>query len=107
MRACDELDGMPKYQVMRFHAMAPIKAARTSVWDTTPASTMPLPTVVATLVETKAPRKFMMAAMATATRGERARVETEVAMALAVSWKPLVKSKQRATATMTMRSSMR
>ena len=51
---------------------------------------MPSPTVLATLVETRAPRRLSPAAMITATRGESARVDTEVAMALAVSWKPLV-----------------
>ena len=38
----------------------------------------------------KAPTKFITAAIASATRGVSARVETEVAMALAASWKPLV-----------------
>ena len=38
----------------------------------------------------KAPTKFMTAAMASAMRGVSARVETDVAMALAASWKPLV-----------------
>ena len=28
MSACDELDGMPPYQVIRFHVIAPISAAR-------------------------------------------------------------------------------
>ena len=37
--------------------------------------------------------------MATAIRGVNARVETLVAIELAVSWKPFVKSKKRATAT--------
>jgi hypothetical protein len=32
----------------------------------------------------------MIAAISSATRGVRARVETEVAMALAASWNPLV-----------------
>ena len=35
----------------------------------------------------------------TAVRGESARVETDVAIALAVSWNPFVKSKNNATAT--------
>ena len=39
------------------------------------------------------------AAIATAARGESARVETLVAIELAVSWKPFVKSKNSATAT--------
>ena len=47
-------------------------------------------TVFATSWPRKAPTKFMTAAMASATRGVRARVETEVAMAFAASWNPLV-----------------
>ena len=31
MSACDELEGSPKYQVARFHAMAPIRPANTTV----------------------------------------------------------------------------
>ena len=34
--------------------------------------------------------KFITAAIVSATRGVSARVETDVAMALAASWKPLV-----------------
>ena len=48
------------------------------------------PTVLATSWPRKAPMKFITAAIASATRGVSARVETEVAMALAASWKPLV-----------------
>ena len=48
------------------------------------------PTVLATSWPRKAPTKFMIAAMISATRGVRARVETEVAIAFAASWKPLV-----------------
>ena len=47
-------------------------------------------TVLATFWPRKAPTKFMTAAMASATRGVSARVETDVAIALAASWKPLV-----------------
>ena len=54
------------------------------------ASMIPLPTVEATSVPRKAPTRFITAAMANATRGESARVATEVAMAFAASWKPLV-----------------
>ncbi len=46
--------------------------------------------VWATFVPKKAPKRLATAAMASATRGVRARVETEVAIALAASWKPLV-----------------
>ncbi len=51
---------------------------------------MPLPTVSATFLPKNAPTRLATAAMTSATRGVRARVDTEVAMALAESWKPLV-----------------
>jgi len=47
-------------------------------------------TVFATFCPSRAPTKFITAARIRATRGVSARVETEVAMALAASWKPLV-----------------
>ena len=65
---------------------------------------MPLPTVVATAVVTNAPARLAIDAMSTASRGESARVETDVATAFAVSWKPFVKSKPRATTTVMTRS---
>src|SRR6266508_4236959 len=55
--------------------------------------------VAATLIETKAPAKLRTAAKMTAIRGDRARVETLVAIEFAVSWKPFVKSKKSATTT--------
>ena len=67
---------------------------------------MPLPTVAATFWLMNAPAMLSRAAMPRATRGDRARVEIEVAMALAESWKPLVKSKPRATAMTMMSRSM-
>jgi hypothetical protein len=54
-------------------------------------------TVAATLSETKAPAKLSSAAPTTARRGEIARVDTLVAIAFAASWKPFVKSKNKAT----------
>ncbi len=57
--------------------------------------TIPFATVAATLSETNAPAKLRIAATRTATRGDSARVETLVAIAFAVSWKPFVKSKKR------------
>ena len=47
-----------------------------------------------------------IAALITAFRGESARVETLVAIELAVSWKPFVKSKKSATATTAQRVSV-
>ena len=46
--------------------------------------------VLATAVPAKAPMKLKAAAMRTASCGRSARVATEVAIALAVSWKPLM-----------------
>jgi homoserine dehydrogenase len=57
-----------------------------------------LPTVVATLIEMNAPAKLNTPAISTAVRAVSARVDTVVAMALAASWNPLVKSKNSANA---------
>ena len=46
--------------------------------------------VFATAVPVSAPTKFAVADMRIAWVGRRALVETEVAIALAVSWKPLM-----------------
>ena len=48
------------------------------------------PIVLATPVLTIAPAKFSTAAIIIAWRGVMARVDTLVAMALAVSWNPLI-----------------
>jgi hypothetical protein len=97
--ACEELDGSPKYQVIRFHAIAPTSPPKTICGVIRSASTMPLAIVAATSSEMKAPAKLRIAAMPTATRGGIARVEIDVATTLAVSWKPFVKSKTSAVAT--------
>ena len=95
--ACEDDDGTPNHQVTRFQAIAPTRPAKITVVVTTPASTMPFATVAATVIEMKAPAKFSIAAMPTATRGFSAPVAIVVAIAFAVSWKPLVKSKTSAT----------
>ena len=99
IRACDELEGRPRYQVARFQVIAPIRPAKTIVVVIRSASTMPLATVAATSSEMKAPTKLRIDAMVTATRGASARVEMDVATAFAVSWKPFVKSKASAVPT--------
>src|SRR4051812_11122631 len=104
--ACDELEGKPSHHVKRFQTIAPISAASTVFSFARLVSMIPLPTVVATAVVTNAPARFAIAATATAMRGERARVETDVATAFAVSWNPLVKSKPRATTTTTTSSAV-
>src|SRR3954447_12959047 len=97
--ACDELDGRPSHHVAMFHAIAPTRPANTTGVVIAPASTIPEPTVAATFNEMKAPAKFSTADSATAKRGDMARVETEVAIAFAVSWKPFVKSNASAVTT--------
>ncbi len=68
---------------------------------------MPLAIVAATWSEMNAPAKFRIDAIATARRGESARVEIEVATALAVSWKPFVKSNASAVPTTIQRTMSR
>ena len=64
MSACDELDGRPKYQVIRFHAIAPTRPPNTAsrpiefAWI----STTSCATVAATSSEMKAPTKLRTAA---------------------------------------------
>ena len=61
--ACEEDDGSPKYQVARFHAIAPTRPANTIAGVISSASTMPLAIVAATSSEMNAPAKFSIAAI--------------------------------------------
>ena len=102
IRACDEEVGRPSHQVMKFQAMAPTSPAKMTASLTTSGSTV-LPTVLATWVwKTRKATKLKRAAQMTAIRGVRTRVETTVAIELAASWKPLVKSNTSASRTMAM-----
>src|SRR4029450_9753710 len=92
-----ELEGRPRYQVIRFQVIAPTSPASTTSSVIASASTIPFAIVAATSIETNAPRKFRIDAEITAARGESALVETLVAIELAVSWKPFVKSKKSGT----------
>ena len=83
--AWEELDGIPKYQVVRFQMTAPTSAASTTTWVTACVSTIPFPSVEATSVEMSAPSTFASAAIPSATPGRSARVEMDVAMAFAES----------------------
>src|SRR5262249_30420915 len=109
INACDDDVGSPQYQVIRSHTIAPTSPASITHWSTTAGSTTPLPTVVATWTpKPKAATKLKNPAHTTACSGVSTRVETTVAMELAASWKPLMKSKTRATITMkTTRVSIR
>src|SRR5215217_444992 len=102
--ACDDDDGNPKYHVSRFQKIAPIRPANTIGSVITSALTMPVAIVAATASERNAPTKLSTDDRPTATRGDIARVEIEVATALAVSWNPLVKSNASAVATTIQRT---
>src|SRR4051812_2556911 len=82
--AWDDDDGRPKYQVRRFHTMAPISAAATTTRLSCPSGNemMPSPTVFATLAPKKEPTRLPTAASTSAARGVSALVDTEVAIAL-------------------------
>ncbi len=79
--------GSASRQVIRFQAIPPISAAAMTTWPWPPTGvvTMPLPMVAATSVPVRAPRKFAIAERTMANSGRSARVETEVAIAFAVS----------------------
>src|SRR5690606_41953222 len=92
--------GQPNHQVMKFQVIAPSTPARTMSSPVIPSgsSTSPLATVEATAPPRWAPMKLPIAAMARAGQIGRAHVETEVAMAFAASWNPLVYAKRSAAA---------
>ncbi|MPM45143.1 hypothetical protein SDC9_91829 [bioreactor metagenome] len=89
--ACDELLGIPNHQVRRFQNIAPIMAAiiiySFTIWADLTKSP---PMVLATPVLYIAPKKLSPAAIQIAVLGVKALVDTEVAMAFAVSWNPLM-----------------
>ncbi len=85
IKQCDELLGSAQYQVTRFQKIAPSSPPSNTGSVTTDGSTMPLASVVATEVEISAPTMLSMAAPSSAMLGGIARVEIEVATALAAS----------------------
>ena len=87
INACDELEGIPKYQVIKFQAIAESSAARitSEPFSSVNGSTISFEIVLATPVKVNAPMKFITATHSTVIRGDSARVETEVAIAFAVS----------------------
>src|SRR3712207_9144713 len=67
--ACEDEDGSPKYHVARFHAIAPMRPAKTIGGVMRSASTMPVAIVAATSSDRNAPTKLSAAARVTAIRG--------------------------------------
>lgn len=86
-RAWEEEDGRPKYQVIRFQVIAPTSAAKRIPIPFEPSGVeiSPSLTVLATPLPRKAPTRFITAAIASATFGVSARVDTDVAIAFAES----------------------
>jgi hypothetical protein len=95
--------GRPKYHVTRSQTMAATRAEIIVICVIHATCTRPAPTILATAVPDNAPTIFSTAAIDTATLGDKTLVETEVAIALAESWKPFMKSNATARA-MTTRS---
>ena len=85
--------GRPRYHVIKSHAMAAIRAEITVTCVIHEVSISPAPTVLATAVPDNAPDMFNIAAINMAILGVKTLVETDVAIAFAVSWKPFIKSK--------------
>ena len=91
IKAWEEELGIPYHQVKRFQKIAPTRAATIiSPLIISGAVTISPPIVLATPVLTIAPKKFNVAAIITAVFGAMARVDTDVAIALAVSWNPFI-----------------
>src|SRR6476661_1921675 len=83
-----------------FHRIAPSRAPKMTFGSTMLCSIIPPPTALATATPpVNSAAKLKKAAHATAARGLRTRVPTMVAMEFAESWKPLLKSKMKANAT--------
>lgn len=97
--ACEELVGSQKNQVSIFQTIAHIKAQNITIGVTILISIIHFPIVFATSVQTmKTAIKLKLAAQRTAYFGERTLVDTTVAIELALSCIPFVKSKAKAIA---------
>src|SRR5262245_36632730 len=93
--------GKPRRVHQTIHRDAPTAAARTTTAasGTGGRSTSSVPMTLATSVPTSAPAKLRAADQRRATVGDRTRVDTTVATALAASFQPFAKAKTRVAAT--------
>ena len=95
--AWEELTGMPRYQVTRFHKLALASAASTTAIVIAPGRTISAPMVWATATPSRnGPEKLAAAASRSAPRALIACEAIIVATMLALSWKPFRKSNSRA-----------
>ena len=85
-KACEDDDGMPNHQVMRFHEIAPLSAPKMTALSIISFEMIPLPTVSATCrPKNKKATKLKNAAQTTAACGVSSRVETMRAIEFAAS----------------------
>ena len=84
IRACDELDGRPYHQVIRFHVIAPIGPANTIVGVIMSGLHDPLRDVAATSSGDERPHEVQQRRPSTAVRGGIGAVEMPVATTFAV-----------------------
>src|SRR5581483_3494896 len=90
--ACDDDEGKPSHQVIRFQIVAPSSAQISSSAPmlTTPVSIKPAAIVLATAVPISAPIRLVTAASSPALPGLSTFVANTVAIELAVAGKPLM-----------------
>ena len=106
-KVCEELDGNPHHHVSKFHVIAANNAAAIVVRSITSGLITPLPIVVATFkLKNKKAMKLKNAAHATAGNGDNTFVDTTVAIELAESWNPLMKSNIKTKAITTYKNSI-
>lgn len=106
-KVCEELEGNPQYHVNKFHIIAAIKAAAIVVRSIISEFITPLPMVVATFkLKKRNATKLKNAAHATAGNGDNTFVDTTVAIELAESWNPLMKSNIKTKAITTYKNSI-
>src|SRR5699024_8225756 len=92
--AWDELLGIPKYHVTKFHIIAANNAARITVVPSsnTNGSAIPLVIVCATPVNVNAPIKFIVAGSKISLPGGNAFIETDGAIAIAILRNSVIKA---------------
>jgi hypothetical protein len=96
--ACELLEGIPAHHVIKFQEIAPIRDPKITPGSTTSAATIPVPIVCATCTpKSRNAMKLKKAAQMTAVRGRNTRVDTTVAIELALSCSPFKKSNVSAT----------
>jgi hypothetical protein len=90
IRVCEELEGIPNHQVIRFQAMAAMRPARITARVMYSVFTVLAMVLATPWSKIKYAAKLKNAAHTTACKGVNTFVDTTVAIAFAASWKPLI-----------------